>query len=66
MFLTKKWNVIYKNRERGFKSQCDRLGDILAFDALSGFVTATFFLGMHFLPVAVVLSGWVKQVTTVP
>ena len=30
------------------------------------FVTATFLLGMYFLPVAVVLSGGVKQVTTLP
>ena len=30
------------------------------------FVTATFPLGMYFLPVAVVLSGGVKQVTTLP
>ena len=28
------------------------------------FVTATFLLGIYFLPVAVVLSGGVKQVTT--
>ena len=30
------------------------------------FVTATFLLGMYLLPVAVVLSGGVKQVTTLP
>ena len=30
------------------------------------FVTATFLLGMYFLPVAVVLIGGVKQVTTLP
>ena len=30
------------------------------------FVTATFLLGAYFLPVAVVLSGGVKQVTTLP
>ena len=30
------------------------------------FVTATFLLGMYFLPVAAVLSGGVKQVTTLP
>ena len=30
------------------------------------FVTATFLLGMYFLPAAVVLSGGVKQVTTLP
>ena len=30
------------------------------------FVTATLLLGMYFLPVAVVLSGGVKQVTTLP
>ena len=30
------------------------------------FVTATFLLGIYFLPVAVVLSGGVKQVTTLP
>ena len=30
------------------------------------FVTATFLLGSYFLPVAVVLSGGVKQVTTLP
>ena len=30
------------------------------------FVTATFLLGMYFLPVAVILSGGVKQVTTLP
>ena len=30
------------------------------------FVTATFLLDMYFLPVAVVLSGGVKQVTTLP
>ena len=29
-------------------------------------MTATFFLGIYFLPVAVVLSGGVKQVTTLP
>ena len=29
-------------------------------------VTATFLLGIYFLPVAVVLSGEVKQVTTLP
>jgi hypothetical protein len=33
---------------------------------LCSFVTATFLLGMYFLPVAVVLSGGVKQVTTLP
>ena len=30
------------------------------------FVTATFLLGIYFLPAAVVLSGGMKQVTTVP
>ena len=30
------------------------------------FVTATFFLGEYFLPVAVVWSRGVKQVTTLP
>ena len=30
------------------------------------FVTATFLLGIYFLSVAVVLSGGVKQVTTLP
>ena len=30
------------------------------------FVTATFLLGIYYLPVAVVLSGGVKQVTTLP
>ena len=30
------------------------------------FVTATFLLGIYFLPVTVVLSGGVKQVTTLP
>ena len=35
---------------------------------LCSFVTyvVTFLLGMYFLPVAVVLSGGVKQVTTLP
>ena len=40
-------------------------GNLLTFDLLL-FVTATFLLGMYFLPVAVVLSGGVKQVTTLP
>ena len=30
------------------------------------FVNATFLLGIYFLPVAIVLSGGVKQVTTLP
>ena len=30
------------------------------------FVTATFLLGIYFLPAAVVLSGGMKQITTVP
>ena len=30
------------------------------------FVTAPFLFGIYLLPVAVVLSGWVKQVTTLP
>ena len=30
------------------------------------FVTATFLLGIYFLPVAVILIGGVKQVTTLP
>ena len=38
-------------------------GNLLACGLLL-FVTATFLLGMYFLPVAVVLSGGVKQVTT--
>ena len=38
-------------------------GNLLTCDLLL-FVTATFLLGMYFLPVAVVLSGGVKQVTT--
>ena len=37
-------------------------GNLLTCDLLL-FVTATFLLGMYFLPVAVVLSGGVKQVT---
>ena len=37
--------------------------DLVTLDLLL-FVTATFLLGMYFLPVAVVLSGGVKQVTT--
>ena len=40
-------------------------GNLLTCDLLL-FVTATFLLGMYFLPVAVVLSGGVKQVTTLP
>ena len=40
-------------------------GNLLTHDLLL-FVTATFLLGMYFLPVAVVLSGGVKQVTTLP
>ena len=40
-------------------------GNLVACDLLV-FVTATFLLGMYFLPVAVVLSGGVKQVTTLP
>ena len=40
-------------------------GNLLICDLLL-FVTATFLLGMYFLPVAVVLSGGVKQVTTLP
>ena len=40
-------------------------GNLLNCDLLL-FVTATFLLGMYFLPVAVVLSGGVKQVTTLP
>ena len=37
-----------------------------AFFALCSFVTALFLLGMYFLPVAVVFSEGVKQVTTLP
>ena len=40
-------------------------GNLLTHELLL-FVTATFLLGMYFLPVAVVLSGGVKQVTTLP
>ena len=40
-------------------------GNLLTCDLML-FVTATFLLGMYFLPVAVVLSGGVKQVTTLP
>ena len=40
-------------------------GNLVTCDLLL-FVTATFLLGMYFLPVAVVLSGGVKQVTTLP
>ena len=40
-------------------------GNLLTCDLLL-FVTATRLLGMYFLPVAVVLSGGVKQVTTLP
>ena len=40
-------------------------GNLLAGDLLL-FVTATFLLGMYFLPMAVVLNGGVKQVTTLP
>ena len=40
-------------------------GNLLTCDLLL-FVTATFLLGMYFLPVAVVSSGGVKQVTTLP
>ena len=40
-------------------------GTLLSCDLLL-FVTGTFRLGMYFLPVAVVLSGGVKQVTTLP
>ena len=40
-------------------------GKLLTCDLLL-FVTATFLLGMYFVPVAVVLSGGVKQVTTLP
>ena len=42
------------------------MGGILLTCDLLLFVTATFLLGMYFLPVAVVLSGGVKQVTTLP
>ena len=42
-----------------------RRANLLTCDLLL-FVTATFLLGMYFLPVAVVLSGGVKQVTTLP
>ena len=40
-------------------------GNLLTCELLL-FVTATFLLGMYFLPVAVLLSGGVKQVTTLP
>ena len=41
-------------------------GDSVLTRHLLLFVTATFLLGMYFLPVAVVLSGGMKQVTTLP
>ena len=41
-------------------------GDYVLTQHLLLFVTATFLLGIYFLPVAVVLSGGVKQVTTLP
>ena len=40
--------------------------DSVLIEHLLLFVTATFLLGMYFLPVAVVLSGEVKQVTPLP
>ena len=43
-----------------------RGSDNLTFAVLCTFVTATFLLGMYFLPVAVLLSGGVKQVATLP
>ena len=36
------------------------------FAVLCSFVTAMFFLGMYFLPAAVIVTGGVKQVTTLP
>ena len=42
------------------------MGGILQTLHLLLFVTATFLFGIYFLPVAVDLSGGVKQVTTLP
>ena len=59
----------FSGRAAGSESACvgsNPCGRNLLTCDLLLFVTATFLLGMYFLPVAVVLSGGVKQVTTLP
>ena len=71
------WRWFDSHRSKLLQQPCGRLRDCLCrFDSLwEGIlltcdllliVTATFLLGIYFLPVAVVLTGGVKRFTTLP